>query len=71
MGLVASMVLERTTLPTMRRRWRGATDSPGVMPVVTANSAVSIDVSSSPPFLTKSCRCATPSQVRPGRMSSV
>jgi hypothetical protein len=54
MGLVASTVFDLTTLPTMRIRCRAATERPGVNPVVTAKSAVSIDVRSTPPFLTKS-----------------
>ena len=45
-------VFERTTLPTMRSRWRAATESPGVKPVDTARSAVSITVMSRPPLRT-------------------
>src|SRR5260370_3249273 len=36
-----------------------------------ARREVSVAVTSTPPLATKDCRCATPSQPRPGRMSSV
>ena len=44
--------------------------TPGVNPNVTAKFVLSLAVISSPPFRTNSCRCSTPLQPRPGRMSS-
>src|SRR5260370_40320302 len=40
-------------------------------PMESAKREVSVAVTSTPPLATKDCRCATPSQPRPGRMSSV
>src|SRR4029077_16935619 len=40
-------------------------------PIERAKREVSVAVSSTPPLATNDCRCATPSQPRPGRMSSV
>src|SRR3954467_6553255 len=40
-------------------------------PMESAKRDVSVAVSSTPPLATNDCRCATPSQPRPGRMSSV
>src|SRR5712664_2431213 len=42
-----------------------------VKPMERAKREVSVAVSSTPPLATKDCRRATPSQPRPGRMSSV
>ena len=53
-GLDASTIFDRTTLPTIFRRWRDATESPGVKPVPTAKSAVSMVVIKRPPRRTKS-----------------
>src|SRR6266436_7175712 len=40
-------------------------------PMERAKREVSVAVSSTPPLATNDCRCATPSQPRPGRISSV
>ena len=45
--------------------------TPGVKPKVTAKLVVSFAVISRPPCWTNFCRCSTPDQPRPGRMSSV
>jgi hypothetical protein len=45
--------------------------TPGAKPNATAKFAVSLAVISNPPLFTNSCKCSTPAQPRPGRMSSV
>src|ERR1700674_2102189 len=45
------------------------TPSTGTMPIPKRD--VDVAGTSTPPFCTKLCRCATPSQPSPGRMSSV
>src|SRR5208282_5803481 len=71
MGLAASTRFVRRTEPTLLSFCGGAALTLSSRPMEEAKRAVSITVRSTPPFSTKACKCATPLQPSPGRMSSV
>src|ERR1700736_334081 len=71
MGLAPSTRRVPSTDPTMFIFWEGLTLTPAPRPIDNAKFDVSVAVNSTPPFATNACSRATPSQPRPGRMSSV
>src|SRR5258708_34503611 len=71
MGLAASTSRVPTTEPTIFIFWALPTLTPSARPMESAKREVSVAVRRTPPFATKFWRFATPSQPRPGRMSSV
>src|SRR5580700_11676582 len=71
MGLAASTSRVPTTEPTIFIFCALPTLTPSARPIERAKREVSVAVTRTPPFATKLWRLATPSQPRPGRMSSV
>src|SRR5580658_4138076 len=71
MGLALSTRRVPTTEPTIFIFWALPTLTPSARPMDSANREVSVAVRRTPPLATKFWRLATPSQPRPGRMSSV
>src|SRR5229473_2351187 len=71
MGLAASTSRVPTTDPTIFIFCDVPRLTLSAKPMERAKREVSVAVSRTPPLATKDCRCATPSQPRPGRMSSV
>src|SRR5271167_4781832 len=71
MGLAASTRRVPTTEPTIFIFCALLTLTPSARPMDRAKREVSVAVRRTPPFATKFWRLATPSQPRPGRMSSV
>src|ERR1700686_1775508 len=71
MGLVASTRRVPSTEPTIFIFCEVPTLTLSARPMESAKREVSVAVSSTPPLATKDCRCATPCQPSPGRMSSV
>src|ERR1700756_2886106 len=71
MGLAESTNRVPSTDPTIFIFCEGVTLTPVPSPIDSAKFDVSVAVSSTPPFATNACKRATPSQPRPGRMSSV
>src|ERR1700716_559454 len=71
MGLAESTSRVARTEPTIFIFCAGLSVTLSARPVERANRDVSVAVRSTPPFVTKACKLATPCQPRPGRMSSV
>src|SRR5260370_36285864 len=71
MGSAESTSRAPTTEPTIFIFCEVPTLTLSAKPTERAKREVSVAVSSTPPLATKDCKCATPSQPRPGRMSSV
>src|SRR5580704_14406093 len=71
MGLTESTRRVPTMAPTIFIFSELLALTPLVSPMEIANCEVSVAVRSTPPFWTKDCSLATPSQPRPGRMSGV
>src|SRR6266436_3167172 len=71
MGLAASTRRMPTTEPTILIFCDVPRLTLSAKPTDRAKREVSVAVSSTPPLATKDCRWVTPSQPRPGRMSSV
>src|SRR5258708_40108217 len=71
MGLAESTSRAPTTEPTIFIFCEVPTLTLSAKPTERAKREVSVAASRTPPLATKDCKCATPSQPRPGRMSSV